>query len=84
MYYVIKTKGSYPEGCFENIIKITTSKKRGINIFNDVVQRFINDFKKNNIVFNKIITNRYTTLKSTDVQITVYLLNMSANDIENI
>lgn len=83
-YYVIKAYGSYPEGSFTNIVKVTSSKKRGLNILNDTAQRFINDLKKENLEPVKIEKENKIIIKTESISLNVKIDYLTEDQIENL
>lgn len=83
-YYVIRTKGEYPEGSFTNVVKVTSSEKRGLNIFQDTAQRFINDLKKEKLNPVKIEKEHKIIIKTESISLTVKIDLLTEDQIENL
>ena len=49
-YYIVESRGYYPEGSFNNIIKITPSERRAKNIATDVIHKLMCELRGSEVI----------------------------------
>lgn len=79
--YIVETKGYYPEGSFNNIIKITPSERRAKNIAVNAMHRLMCELRGNVTKKGDI---RHTTLSNDEITFVITIRRITKNQVENL
>ena len=80
--YIVESRGYYPEGSFNNIIKITPSERRARNIATDVIHKLMGELRGSVIMKKGNICR--TILSNDDITFIITIRRVTRNQVENL